>query len=294
MVLIPFFIFFGILGIIWGVLWGLLTASSPREHRSIHPSEVEKIVFKINSPKTVSIQEERTDEDDPMLVKETFQQQPMSVLLSSVRVWAVIVGHFCNNWGFYVLLTWLPSYLHQELNYNMGKTGFVAVLPFLTMAIVSSVGGRIADLLISSVKVQTKESETGTLSGIAYVTRKTIVRKFFGAVGMSIPAVCLILINYTKNTTLAVIYIVCAVGGSGLSLSGYAVNHLDLGPKHAATFLGMTNFAGTIPGIVAVYITGYFLTLSSGWAIVFYLAASVYGFGVIFWLAFSTGKQIFE
>ena len=33
----------------------------------------------------------------------------------SAPVWAVIVAHFCFNWGYYTLLAWLPSYFEMAL-----------------------------------------------------------------------------------------------------------------------------------------------------------------------------------
>lgn len=30
-------------------------------------------------------------------------------------MWAIIVAHFCYNWGYYTLLAWLPSYFEMAL-----------------------------------------------------------------------------------------------------------------------------------------------------------------------------------
>ena len=38
---------------------------------------------------------------------------PWGELLQSTPLRALCVVHFCNNWGFYVLLAWLPSYFTQ-------------------------------------------------------------------------------------------------------------------------------------------------------------------------------------
>ncbi|MDA8953560.1 hypothetical protein N9H90_07305 [Pseudomonadales bacterium] len=40
------------------------------------------------------------------------------------------------------------------------------------------------------------------------------------------------------------------IGGS------HSVNHMDIGPRHAGTLMGITNAAGTILGIVGVSVTG--------------------------------------
>ena len=38
---------------------------------------------------------------------------PWRLLLSKPPVWALIVSHFCHNWGTFILLTWMPSYYNQ-------------------------------------------------------------------------------------------------------------------------------------------------------------------------------------
>lgn len=40
---------------------------------------------------------------------------PWGLFLRSSPVWAVIVAHFCFNWGYYTLLAWLPSYFEMAL-----------------------------------------------------------------------------------------------------------------------------------------------------------------------------------
>lgn len=38
---------------------------------------------------------------------------PWGQILSKAPVWALIVSHFCHNWGTFILLTWMPTYYHQ-------------------------------------------------------------------------------------------------------------------------------------------------------------------------------------
>jgi cyanate permease len=38
---------------------------------------------------------------------------PWGKLLSRKEVWAIIVCHFCHNWGTFILLTWMPTYYNQ-------------------------------------------------------------------------------------------------------------------------------------------------------------------------------------
>ena len=38
---------------------------------------------------------------------------PWGLLLSKAPVWAIIISHFCHNWGVFILLTWMPTYYHD-------------------------------------------------------------------------------------------------------------------------------------------------------------------------------------
>lgn len=46
---------------------------------------------------------------------------PWFQIMTSPSVWAIVVAHFCNNWGNYTLLTCIPSYFHDALNLTMGS-----------------------------------------------------------------------------------------------------------------------------------------------------------------------------
>lgn len=46
---------------------------------------------------------------------------PWLAIWTSPAVWALIVAHFCNNWGFYTFLTCLPSYFKEVLNFSISQ-----------------------------------------------------------------------------------------------------------------------------------------------------------------------------
>ena len=69
--------------------------------------------------------------------------------------------------------------------------------------------------------------------------------------GFLLSATFLLLCGYFGTTTAtAVTFVTLAVGLNGLTTAGYSVNHLDIAPRFAGILMGITNMAGTIPGIV--------------------------------------------
>ena len=81
---------------------------------------------------------------------------PWREMLASTPLRALAFVHFCNNWGFYVLLAWLPSYFTQELGATLTNASLFTLLPPLANIAVASIVGPLADgLLARGVKVET-------------------------------------------------------------------------------------------------------------------------------------------
>lgn len=58
--------------------------------------------------------------------------------------------------------------------------------------------------------------------------------------------------------------------------------------------MGITNTAGTIPGIIGVYVSGLILQWTNSWILVFQVAAALNIFGLVFYLIFASTKQEFD
>ena len=48
-----------------------------------------------------------------LYVQSAADKIPWKLLLSKRAVWALILSHFCHNWGTFILLTWMPTYYNQ-------------------------------------------------------------------------------------------------------------------------------------------------------------------------------------
>src|SRR5262249_33265936 len=223
---------FGLLGFLWSAFWQFFASDSPETHSSIHPTEVQFI---------------RTNSPSPPRNEKT----PWGLLLSKVPTWAIIVNHFCSNWGFYVILTWLPTYFKQALGADLSKVGIYTILPWLVMFLMGNTAGWIADSLLRA--------------GLSL----TFVRKLMQSIGFLSAATFLSLIGGVTTISQAIVYMCCTLGLGAFALSGFAVNHLDIGPRYAGILLGFSNTAGTIPGIVGVTLTGLILDATGSWNLVF-------------------------
>jgi hypothetical protein len=116
---------------VWYVSWYFWAANSPETHPTISQAEIQ--VIRTNMP-----------------LPQKNETIPWGHLLSKAPVWAIIINHFCSNWGFYVILTWLPSYFMQVLHVELHKVGLYTLLPWLVMFCMSNVAGWSADRLLKA------------------------------------------------------------------------------------------------------------------------------------------------
>ncbi len=251
------FYLFGAVGFGWCAVWYFLIAPSPRRQAGITQAELDVIAAD-------------TMADTSAMVT------PWRALMTNMPVWAVIVAHFCNNWWFYVLLAWLPTFVTKGLGVDYASVGFFAMMPHIALFIFINLSGYVADRLIDR--------------GMTI----THVRKLMMLIGFGGSIVALLLVGQADNAVTAITIMTIGSALGAFAVSGFFVNHMDIAPEHAGTLMGITNTAGTIPGIVGVLVSGWILDVTGSWALVFQVSAAVAAFGLIFYLVFGSGERQFE
>jgi MFS transporter, ACS family, solute carrier family 17 (sodium-dependent inorganic phosphate cotransporter), other len=200
---------------------------------------------------------------------------PWRQLFSSSAVWALIINHFCSNWALYVLLAWLPSYFTSQ-GLDVASASLFSAAPWLTMFVIVNVVAWGADRMVRQGR------------------SLTLVRKTMQTVGLVGSAGFLLLAPGAQSATTALLIMCGALGTLGFTWSGFAPNHLDIAPRHADVLMGVTNTAGTLPGVIGVLITGWLVDITGTYTSAFILAAAINVGGALVWLAFSTAKPIVE
>ena len=216
------FYVFGVVGVIWCVAWAWVVKDSPEEDRQITDSELEYLRTAIGV----------TNEESVM-------SPPWKAMMTSRPVWAIIVAHFAENWGFYTLLTGLPMFMRDILNYKLDQTGFLAALPYLLMACIVQSAGVLADMARTKGRLTT-----------------TQVRKVFTCGSYLCQTLFMGLTAVLMKRGAAITCISLSLGCGGFAWAGFSINHLDIAPQYAAILMGISNTIGTIPGIVSPTVTG--------------------------------------
>ena len=248
---------FAALGLIWYGIWQAQVTSSPEQHPRVGAAELRALQPEAGATAAS-------------------QRPPLSALLGSSAVWAIVVCHFCNNWGGYVLLSWLPTYLNERLDVDLASVGLFAMAPSIVSFLFLNAAGAVGDALLRR--------------GIPTRT----VRKLMQTIGFGAIATALLIVPHVDTAPLA-IGVMCASSALGAAVAaGFATNHLDIAPRHAGVVMGLSNTAGTLPGVIAVPLSGWIVEATGSWELVFQLAAGVKIFGLLFYLAFAKGEKLFD
>ncbi|KAJ0411017.1 hypothetical protein ATCC90586_003619 [Pythium insidiosum] len=197
------------------------------------------------------------------------------VLLTSRPAWAVYAAHFCHNYGWYVLLGWIPQYFRQALHLDLGTHGVTAALPYFCGYLGVLLFGRLGDALVArGVRVRRVRQ---TINAIA----------FFGS------ALCLFLIRWVTSAAGAVAMLSLTLFLGRAALAGYWVNMIDIAPGRAAHVMAVSNTIATVPGIVGNVVTGQILAATGRWDVVFAIAAAVLVVGGVVFHLWASDQSIY-
>ncbi|PVD32482.1 hypothetical protein C0Q70_07921 [Pomacea canaliculata] len=253
------FYIFGGAGILWALGWLLFAHETPAHHPRITDSERYFI--------------ESTVGRHPYQL-----QTPWRAILTSPALYAIMGAHFANDWGCFALMTCLPKFMKEVLNFDINENGILSSLPYLVMWIVNFVAGPLADHLRKPNRLST-----------------AVVRKLMVSVGLFGPAVALLVTTYLPGCqrTLTVSLLTLAMGFSGFTIAGHSVNHLDIAPAFAAVLFALTNTVGTISGLIGPALVGVLTEkheTRSQWNIFFIVSGSIYSIGGLIFVLLARGE----
>ncbi|XVE76507.1 hypothetical protein DITRI_Ditri12bG0179200 [Diplodiscus trichospermus] len=198
------FILFSSLGLLWLSSWVYKVTSDPRESPFITKSELRLI---------------QAGKVDPPL--STSELPPLRILLSKLPTWAIIFANVTNNWGYFVLLSWMPVYFKTVFNVNLKQAAWFSAVPWGTMAVSGYIAGVISDSLVKA--------------GYSI----TLVRKIMQSIGFIGPGVSLLCLNFAKSPAVAALCITVALSLSSFSQAGFLLNMQDIAPQYAGFLHGM-------------------------------------------------------
>lgn len=161
-------------------------------------------------------------------------------LMRQKKVLGVFIGFGAYNYVFYMLLTWLPTYLSQALRIDLMHSFLYTSVPWILATITDLfVGGWLVDYVIQRGGNADRIRRTVLIVGTAFGLG------IFGAAR-------------AHTATHALFWISISIGGLAAAAPVlWSSPSLIAVPKNVGKVGGIINFSGQISGITAPIITGY-------------------------------------
>ena len=188
----------------------------------------------------------------------------LAYLLLQPKVYGLALGWGAYNYTFFLLLTWLPSYLSVSLHMNLFHSVFYTSVPWLFATFTDLlVGGWLVDTLIQRGRDANRVRQTVLVGGMAFGLA------IFGAARAHSPAV-------------ALVWISLALGGLAAAAPvAWTVPSLIAPRESVGALGGAVNFCGQIAAISAPIVTGYIVSGTHSFAAAFVTATVILLLGIV-------------
>ncbi|MGA7928260.1 MAG: MFS transporter [Candidatus Sulfotelmatobacter sp.] len=188
----------------------------------------------------------------------------LGYLLRQRKVYGLALGWGAYNYTFFLLLTWLPSYLSVSLHMDLFHSIFYTSVPWLFATFTDLlIGGWLVDALLQrgydANRVRQTVMVTGMVLGLA----------IFGAASAHTPVG-------------ALIWISLALGGLAAAAPvAWTVPSLISPRESVGTLAGAVNLCGQIAAISAPIVTGYIVSETHSFAAAFVTATVILLLGIV-------------
>ena len=188
----------------------------------------------------------------------------LGYLLKQRKVYGLALGWGAYNYTFFLLLTWLPSYLSVSLHVDLFHSVFYTSLPWLfATATDLLVGGWLVDAVIQRGFDANRVRQTVLVVGMAFGLA------IFGAAR-------------AHSAAAALVWISLALGGLAAAAPvAWTIPSLISPRESVGTLAGAVNLCGQIAAISAPIVTGYIVSASHSFAAAFVTATVILLLGIV-------------
>lgn len=166
---------------------------------------------------------------------------PLLYLLRQREVLGAMIGFAAYNYVFFLVLTWLPSYLSMSLHVNLLDSALYTSIPWLIATATDLlIGGWMVDALVKRGARPWLVRQSVLVGGLA------LGAALYGA-------------SFAHSARGAVVWIAIAMAGLGaMAPVGWSVPSLISPRESVGRIGGIMNFATQVAAILAPIVTGYF------------------------------------
>lgn len=191
---------------------------------------------------------------------------PLATIMRVPAVWLMGVGHFCTNYGFYFLLTWLPLYLVKSRDFSITDMTILTTLGFAVQGVLALVVGHVSDKWVAGGADEARVRRRMMIAGQALAA--VSIGAVFFADGFAQVGACLVLAGIASALT---------------STNLFAIGQMFAGPRAAGVWIGLQNAVGNAAGIIGPVLTGIMIDRLGGYGWAFALTALIPALGALWW-----------
>jgi MFS transporter, ACS family, glucarate transporter len=250
------FYFFTVIGCLWAVFFWFWFRDTPEDKRGVSDEEL-KIIQASDVPKHSS---------------HTFVRIPWGRMLRSRAVWTICGMYFCFSYGWHFYMTWFPTYMKSK-GFTNAQMGLYGGLPFFFGAFGCVAGGLLTDYVVK---------RTGDLRS----------RKYIGAAGFLLMALCMFLVANMQNAMGGVLTISMASFFGDLTLSSCWAVCMDVGSEYAGTITGLMSTCGNIGGFLFPVVSGFLVQSTGSWKLPIMVSGTIFLLGSMLWLLIDSRQSI--
>jgi MFS family permease len=242
------FLIFGAIGFVWAFAWYRWFRDMPREHAQVNDAERAYIEAGTMAP-----------------TRHDFSHTPWKRLLANRSIVFLCLMYFTQVYGFYLFITWMPTYLRESRGFANLELGLIAGLPMTLSAVADLVGG---------VSTDRSVRRFGKRTGRAIV----------GFISLASAGLFMVSGTFVASPYAAAVLLACGAACSNLLLAAAWNTVVDVGGVHSGVVGATMNTAGQVAGFLSPLVTGYIVQYYGDWDAPLYITGFLYLFGALFWL----------
>jgi ACS family glucarate transporter-like MFS transporter len=235
-----------LIGLLTGLVWVRLVRNTPAEQKNI--SAAEKAYIEAGTPQPPGGSRPA--------------RWPEVVMSGDVALLAI--SYFCYGYVAYIFFTWFFKYLSDVRGLNLRSSALYATLPFIAMALASTLGGLVSDRLLPLIG---KRAARCGVAGISLLAASAFVW----------------IATQVADPRLAAWVLAGGAGALYFSQSAFWAISADIGGPSAGLVSGIMNMVGQLGGVSTAALTPV-IAHAFGWTASFAVAAIICLVGAAAWL----------
>ncbi|KAL3156017.1 hypothetical protein ABBQ32_013005 [Trebouxia sp. C0010 RCD-2024] len=194
------------------------------------------------------------------------------------QVVALCWVHSVIGFGFFILQSWVPTYLSHLGMTDLKTVGALSALPWVGTALAAVLAGKLAGHMQEQ-------------RGWTALQTRTLCQDI-ATIGPAVSLAPLVIASGGVSVPVAVLCLTSTLSLQAFCYAGFHAYVQDVAPDNAGRLLGITNTCGTAVGILGNILTGNIAASPGGYSAVFVLIGACYLSSFAVWHTWINGRNI--